>query len=108
MVRPSLERSGWAESAGAGCAEFKGSLEPSTHALSFPEAPQLLLPSLFCLVMCLFPLLDCGRQGWLCHVSAHQHCLAPGVLGSKVQDTQTAVLRGTGASVEEATAISAE
>lgn len=37
MVRPSLEHSGWAESAGAGCAEFKGSLEPSTQiCLPFP------------------------------------------------------------------------
>lgn len=66
------------------------------------------MPSLFCLVMCLFSLLDRGRQGWLCHVPAHQHGLVPGVLGNKVQDIQTAVLRGTGASVEEATGISAE
>lgn len=58
--------------------------------------------------MCLFSLLDCGRQAWLCHVSAHQHGLAPGVPGNKVQDAQTAVLRGTGASVEEATGTSAE
>lgn len=58
--------------------------------------------------MCLFSLLDCGRQGWLCHDSAHQHGLAPGVPGNKVQDTQTAMLRGAGASVEEAAGTSAE